>query len=470
MIPNRRAILMTACLAPGLVGCGPHSQPVRPPPVVPVSLSVAPTPSGASIAPGMAGFSYEKAGLAGPLFDAANAPLVTLFRRLGPSVLRVGGNSVETTPWSPSGAGLTPGTVSPPDLTRLAGFLRAANWTLIYGIGLANTTPADAAAEAAAAAGACGDRLLGFEIGNEPDLYHANGLRPSTYTYADYRTEWEAAASATRAALPQAVLTGPAAAWDYGGFTVPFATDEAGAISLLTHHYYRADGQSPTATIRLLLSSDPGLRLVLAALSGAASAHAVALGARLDEANSFYNGGAPGVSNSFASALWAVGFLFQTARGGLSGVNLHGGGSAPGYTPIADDGTNVVEARPAYLGMCLFTLAGTGQLRDVTISPIVLPMAAWAVTSSANRSLVVINGDESHDADVTAILEAPASSADLVALTGPSLSATRGALLQGAPVAADGSWKPLPAVAVPVSGSTVEFRVQAASAVLVRIH
>lgn len=468
MILNRRAIVMTACLAPGLVGCGPHAQPARP--VVPVSLSVAATPSGASVAPGMAGLSYEKAGLAVPLFDAANTPLVTLFRRLGPSVLRVGGNTVETTPWSPSGAGLTPGTVSPPDLARLAGFLRAANWKLIYGVGLANTTPADAAAEAVAAAGALGDRLLGFEIGNEPDLYHANGLRPSTYTYADYRTDWEAAASAIRAAVPQAALTGPAAAFDYGGFTVPFATDEGRAISLLSHHYYRADGQSPTATISLLLSSDPGLRLLLAALTTAASANAVALGARLDEANSFYNGGAPGVSNSFASALWAVGFLFQTARGGLSGVNLHGGGSSPGYTPIADDGTSVVEARPAYLGMCLFTLAGTGQLRDVAISPSAAPIAAWAVTSSTNRSLVVINVDESHDANVSAILEAPASSADLVALTAPSLSATRGALLQGAPVAADGTWKPLPALAVPVSGSTIEFHVQAASAVLVRIH
>src|SRR5689334_7511424 len=164
MILNRRAIVMTAWLAPGLVGCGPHSQPARP--VVPVSLSVAATPSGANIVPGMAGLSYEKAGLAQTLFDAANAPLVTLFRRLGPSVLRVGGNSVETTPWNPSGAGLTPGTVSPPDLARLAGFLRAADWKLIYGIALANKTPADAAAEAAAAATAFGDRLLGFEIGN----------------------------------------------------------------------------------------------------------------------------------------------------------------------------------------------------------------------------------------------------------------------------------------------------------------
>ena len=55
---------------------------------------------------------------------------------------------------------------------------------------------------------------------------------------------------------------------------------------------------------------------------------------RISECNSFFNGGAAGVSNSYASSLWVLDFLFNAAMGGATGVNMHGGGNAPGYTPI----------------------------------------------------------------------------------------------------------------------------------------
>jgi DNA-binding NarL/FixJ family response regulator len=63
---------------------------------------------------------------------------------------------------------------------------------------------------------------------------------------------------------------------------------------------------------------------------------------RMSECNSFYNGGASGVSDSYASSLWVIDFLFNCVQGGASGVNFHGGGDGPGYTPIADNGSNVV--------------------------------------------------------------------------------------------------------------------------------
>lgn len=35
-----------------------------------------------------------------------------------------------------------------------------------------------------------GDKLLGLQLGNEPDLYHNNELRSTDYTEAQYTTEW----------------------------------------------------------------------------------------------------------------------------------------------------------------------------------------------------------------------------------------------------------------------------------------
>ncbi len=55
----------------------------------------------------------------------------------------------------------------------------------------------------------------------------------------------------------------------------------------------------------------------------AAVAHRYGLPFRVDELNSVACGGKRGVSDTFASALWAVDSLFEMARVGVSGVNFH---------------------------------------------------------------------------------------------------------------------------------------------------
>ena len=59
------------------------------------------------------GFSFERSTLPTPAFEAGSADLIALFRLLGPGQLRLGGNSVDRTPWNPSGPGSTPGEVAP---------------------------------------------------------------------------------------------------------------------------------------------------------------------------------------------------------------------------------------------------------------------------------------------------------------------------------------------------------------------
>ena len=216
---------------------------------------------GPEIPPDFIGLSYEKAALDLPLFDANDTALVRLFRRLGPGVLRVGGNSVDRTLWDPEGSGLRKGLVAPADVSRLARFLEAADWRIIYGLNMGTSSPQAMADEASAARAAFGNRLIAFEIGNEPDLYHANGLRAPDYTYGDFLKEWENDARVISSAAPDASFTGPATASNLDGYTIPFSKDARGILSLLTHHYYRANGKLPTSTVGLMLSPDaPAVR------------------------------------------------------------------------------------------------------------------------------------------------------------------------------------------------------------------
>ncbi|WLT31901.1 hypothetical protein [Geothrix sp. PMB-07] len=466
------ALPLMACLT---LACGGSSSPATsapaPPSVtgVPVAVTIQRTNTGLRLENGFVGFSYEKSKLNSPLFDGANAGLVTLFKRLGPGVLRVGGNSVDKTTWDPTGPGLTPGKVASADVDRLAGFLKAANWQVIYAMNYATNTPAQMADEAAYAAKAFGTHLFGFEIGNEVDLYHSNGLRATTFTYADFLTEWRAYAAAIQAKVPGAVLTGPASAYNTAGFTVPFAKDEATGISLLTQHYYRANGQLATSTIDLLLTPDPALPTTLQALQKASAT--LPRGFRLAEANSFYNGGAPNVSDAFGTALWAIDFLFTNALNGSAGVNFHGGGNGTGYTPIADDGTHVVEARPEYYGLFIVSQAGPGALLPATVAANGLAVSAYAVAAdSGSTNLVIVNKDRTQAASVTASLGASASTASLTTLSGPSLDSPTGILLNGAPIGADGSWAPASTSSQPVTGTTLKLLVAPASAVLVSLR
>jgi hypothetical protein len=455
------------CLALVLVLAASCGRSKLPPPVA-ASVTVSRASTGVTLAPGFAGFSYEKSKLTGALFDARHTGLVALFQRLGPGLLRVGGNTVDKTPWNGTGTGLKAGEIGPPDVDRLAGFLRAADWKVLYGLDLGGGTSASFASEAAYAAAALGDRLAGFEIGNEPDIYHSNGLRPATWTYADYKVEWEAAAAAVRGAVPGAALTGPAAAYDAKRFTIPFAADEKALVSLLTQHYYRANGQLATSTVDLLLAGDPALPTSLQALRSAAQGAGIAGGYRLAECNSYYNGGAPNVSDAFGSALWVVDFLFTLAQNGAAGANLHGGGRGPGYTPLADDGTNVVEVRPEYYGIALFTSAADGALLTAQAASGDLPLSAWAVARpDGATALVLVNRDRSRDADVTADLGTAATSATVTRLTGTSLDDPTGQLLQGATIGADGSFAPAAPPEVPVAGRVVRLTVPAGSAALV---
>jgi hypothetical protein len=453
-------------LLPGLAACADHdvtnaTAALRPADGT-MTIVIDQGTGGAPIGPGYAGLSYEKSSLGTGFFTASNRALVRLFRRFGTSLLRVGGNSVDRISWRDRAIG-------PDDIDALASFLRATGWSVLYGINLATNTPDRAAEEAASVARSLGRHLYAFEIGNEPDAYASNGLRPPSYTYGDFINEWTAFAGAVRQAVPRARLTGPASAWHETSWTVPFARDEGAQIILLTQHYYRANGLSPQSTLALLLDGDPALPGLLGPLRTASLAAGIKDGYRLTEANSFYDGGAPHISNTFGTALWAIDFLFANARLGSSGVNFHGGGASPGYTPIADNGRSVIEVRPEYYGMLLFSFMGDGRLQSLSQSPSELAVSAYAVTGHGRTCVMLVNKEPSAKIAVEIVPGMRAEAVQMMTLSAPALSSVSGIALNGAPIKPDGSWRPRLSATASVSSGRVNVALDPVSAVLLRI-
>jgi hypothetical protein len=446
-------------------------------PLTPAYLNISSTVTG-SIGAGFTGLSYEKSALCGALFSGSNSDLIGIFKLLGPNVLRVGGNSVDTCVWNAQGAGRTAGQIAPSDVDNLAAFLKQSGWTCIYGVNLGGaatgvTTPQLAAAEAAYVAKQLGSSLLGIEIGNECDGYGAPGSYfAGNWSLTQFESLWNTFRAAIVAQTPSIATTGPASGSNVSSWTVPFGHSAAqDGLSLLTQHYYRGDGQAATSTAANLLSADTNLTNCTNLLKAAG------LPFRFAECNSYFNGGAVGVSNSYASTLWVVDFLFNCAIGGAAGVNLHGGGHSAGYTPIADDGSAVVEVRPVFYGMLLFAMAGQGNLLQTQLSAGQLNASAYATQQpGSGLNVVVVNKDSSQGLQLTIQLPQTAASAKMIVMTqqstagaAPSLAATSGVSIQGATIGANGAFAPSAADKLSTSGSQVTCTVPAMSAVLIQI-
>ncbi len=302
----------------------PNLQPVPSNPIAAASVTVAGRAVG-SIPAGFAGLSYEKEKILGSLFTGSNETLIGVFKLLGPSVLRLGGSSVDRSVWTPNGTGYRQGHVSPTDIDNLAYFLKATNWNCIYGINLGGaatgaTNPSKAAAEAAYVAERLGDSLVGIEIGNEPDFYgKAGGPFDGHWSFDEFLALWNEYHSAIIRAAPGVPVTGPATGSMPTAWTIPFGeivTREK--VNLLTQHHYRGFANLSSSTVEELLSPDSRIVSNLADLNAFSNRSKIPF--RIAECNS-YNGkfvGEP-ISGSYTTALWGLDFLFTCALGGASG-------------------------------------------------------------------------------------------------------------------------------------------------------
>jgi hypothetical protein len=380
------------------------------------------------------GLSYESSQLADTSrFSPDNHDLIALFKQLSPNgVLRIGGNSSEYTVFGDTSTATDPASdtfvpprctlTTPGSLRNLAGFLQAVDWTLIYGLNLGTGNSGSAADEAAAVSRVVGDRLLAFQFGNEPDLFHRNGLRPPSWGYDDFYSEWSRYAIAVRGLTENARLAGPDVAGAVDWIERFALQARANKVSLLTGHYY-AEGPptNPAMNIERLLK--PNSREIGAMNRIMAASRACGIPFRLSESNSCYMGGKLGVSNTFASALWIADTMLSMARNGCAGVNVHGGGHGI-YTPIAGDPKAGYSVRPIFQGMSFAAAFAGADLLPVQFDAAGVNFTAYAARKSGETIVALINKDLAETARVSLRLDSRMRSPRCRQLSAPAVDAT----------------------------------------------
>jgi hypothetical protein len=447
-----------------------------------ITVTLDSTETLAVIPPDFMGLGYEISSVGRPdLLSARNGVYVQLVRSLGTQgVIRVGGNTSDYSSYAQNGEPLSSpegkagSIINEAVLRDLGTFLDATGWNLIWGLNLGNGTEENAIQEAKAVTAATKKHLLGFEIGNEPDLFpRRGGHRPPGYGYDDYLREYRRWRDALRKAIPEIVFAGPDVAVTTDWVT-KFARDEGKDLHLLTHHYYR-EGQNPTSTIDKLLRSDPKLVPTLATLRAASESSRVPY--RICETNSFSGGGRPGVSDTLAAALWVLDFMCTLASAGCAGVNMETGvnqrGFISSYSPIGDDEQGHYRAAPEYYGMLAFAQSGAGRMVKSTVDAGERNVKIFAIEPARDHLvLTLINKERSYDAMIVIDANAykPLHSGSLVRLLGSSLESKSGVTLGGATVSSAGIWTPARSERVSGARGIFRVRVPAASAAVVTLR
>jgi hypothetical protein len=428
---------------------------------------------------------------------------ITLYKRVlsmvhvagdGRFVLRIGGDSSDHAVWDPAGRRLPPWAfaVTPSLVARTARIIRQLGLRVIVDLNTFTSTPRLGAAWARAAeAGLPAGSIIGFEIGNEPDLYShrqwTSELKhtgfdlarlPKTITPASYVRDYDAFARALLAVVPRVPLLAPALAnpvRDLSWISALLAGPRPGLRVISVHRYpYSAcsrPGKPNYPTVQKLLSRRATAGMAQTVNRAVAETHRAGLPVRLTEINSVTCGGVRGVSNSFATALWAPDALFQLVRSGVEGVNLH----VRVYSinaPFSYDGHGI-RARPLLYGLILFKrmLGPDSRLVPIRLrTPRALRLTAWAVRQGADTLNVLLIDKGARP--VTVNLHLPAAGpATVQRLLAPSAYSTSGVTLAGQQLGGQATWKGAVRVErVTPSAGAYSVRVRGQSAALLTVH
>jgi hypothetical protein len=379
-----------------------------------------------------------------------------LVRNLTPGqspVIRFGGDTTDWT-WAPTpGVAKPPGiryTLGPGWMASTAAAARALNARIIAGVNFESDSPRIAAAESRALEVGIGrPYLAGLELGNEPEVYGTLGWyqtaagapvpgRAPGYAFGPFLSDY---ARVSRS-LPRAVaLVGPASGapgWISGTGRY---LDANPRVRVVTYHRYplhrcftpRDSPFFPTISNLLARSAATDPATSLAAAVRAAHAHGLPL--RTDELNSVSCGGARGVSDTLASALWVLDALFNMARTGVDGVNIHTFTKAI-YEPFAvakRSGRWTAQVRPLYYGLLMFARAAPPGSRLLPVAyRAPSPVRIWATrTPGGQVRIVLINDSRRASATVAVRPPAPADGATGLRLRAPHADARSGVTLGG---------------------------------------
>jgi hypothetical protein len=461
-----------------------------------VAVALAPGDRPTPVPPSFLGLSTEYwslPGYAGHLATFARVLSQLHVPGDGPVILRVGGNSADHTLWARRLRTMPRWVfeLTPAWLQAARTVVRRVGVRLMLDLNLITDSPSAASVWARAAqANLPGRSIAGFEIGNEPDIYSRSfwvaalsrrgldaSILPPDLTPAGYDREFRAYARLLERFAPHVPLLGPEianpvrdAAW-----VSSLVTRTRAKLGIVTAHHYPytacAAPASPNyPTIQRLLSehASGGTARSLARVVNVA--HRAGLPFRLTELNSVTCGGVPGVSDAFATALWAPDTLFELLRAGVDGVNVHVRTDAINAA-FAFKGGGLV-ARPLLYGLVMFRRAlGTDpSLMQVRLrARRELNVKVWAV-SVAGGGLHVLVIDKGSRAARVALRIPPDGPAAVQRLLSPSVAARSGVTLAGQSLNAEGRWVGRRVVSqLPPTADGYELTVPRYSAALVSV-
>jgi len=456
------SVVVVLILTFALAGAGRGSDDPPPGLAGAATVTVDPSSTGATVPAGFVGLSLEYPAV--PAY-AGNDPgsldpvFVQLVRNLAPGqapVLRIGGDSADRT-WWPTATVQRPAGVTFAITGRWLAVTRSLAQTLgahlILGLDLEADSPELASAEATALIDGVGPRSIrALELGNEPDLYAAfpwyrvaGGRvlgRPPGYDEASFINDFAQFTSA----LPRVPLAGPSLSgrsWTEGLGQFLAAEPQLGLVTL--HRYplqlcltRPSSPRYPTLSRLLSPASSVGLADSFAPAVALARSHGLAL--RIDELNTVSCGAVPGVSKSFASALWALDTMFELARVGVSGVNVH---TFPGagyelFNITHTGGSWRAAVAPEYYGLLMFARATPPGSRLVNVGGGGAggPVHSWATRARDGTIRVVLTNEGSSPRTLAVRIAGRNAKAALTRLTAPSASAKSGVTLGGQSFAA----------------------------------
>lgn len=397
---------------------------------------------------------------------------ISLYRRVismlhvpgdGPFVLRIGGDSSDHTFFDPTvrklpswAFGLTVAFVA-----RTAKLVRKMRLRVILDLNLITATPQSAGLWAREAEATMPEAsIIGFEVGNEPDLYSLafwtqtteadrfeGRVLPRDITPADYVKDFDTYSRLLSRVAPHVPLFAPALASpgaDLSWIATLLASPHPGLRTVSGHRYpYSACAFPPSSlypTVDRILSEHATAGMAQSVKPAVILARRAGLPFVLTEFNSITCGGLDGLSDAFATALWAPDAVFELERAGVEAVHLHARQTTIN-DPFRFDGRRFV-ARPLLYGLILFarTLGPDARLVQARLqSPSPRHLKAWAVKVGKHRLHVLLINKGSQRLRVSMQLPATAP-ATVERLLAPSPSARSAVTLGGQSLDQDARW------------------------------
>ncbi|MEC5178725.1 hypothetical protein [Arthrobacter sp. CG_A4] len=427
--------------------------------VEPLKVSVSKDLVGTSLAKGLVGISLEATDLADPALGSSNASLVKLFQEADQPVLRFGGNAVdrrffwtstnEAVPSNYTGDKAHPvRAVGPADLARVNTLLDAVDAKIALTVDLGHYDAARAADLARHATEIFGAKLLSITVGNEPNGYGANGVRPGGYSVEQYVTELKAYAKAINAAAPAVPISGPGA-YDQTWWQ-PFIDADIPQKKILSFHNYplhSCDGKAdPQASPTLANLMNPLMHVRAEDYQKAAlkAGKDAGLEVWLPETGIAACPGSNETSRTHASALWTADYALNAAQLGITRIGFHSSmltcKGGPPMSAICSGGAYLkpdgnVSGRANFFGISMVAeMEGGKYLKlDDTGGGLTFSYALQNADGSTTVAIVNQNNPEkAAQSDVSLKLPGKALTGTMTQLSGPSYKAEDSTVIDGA--------------------------------------